>query len=56
MANEINRKKFGVLIIDGIRMHSPLKIDDDRPGYLKTLYDPKECNNDQVEQLKQEAS
>jgi len=51
----IIRKSFGVLVIDGIVMHSPATIDTDRPGEFKILYDPKECNDDQVEQLKQEA-
>jgi|GEM_PF-2511979 len=39
MVNVI-RKSFGVLVIDGIVMHSPVTIDSDRPGEFKILYTP----------------
>jgi len=42
------RESFGVLVIDGIIMHSPATIDTDRPGEFKILYTP---GDDKVEWL-----
>jgi len=42
MRTKIIRKKFGILIINGIKMRSPATIEHDRPGQLKVLYIPKE--------------
>jgi hypothetical protein len=40
MNSKVIRKKFGILIINGIKMRSPTTIEHDRPGQLKIIYIP----------------
>lgn len=43
------RKVGGVLIIGGVKMHSPATIESDRPGRVKALYIPGVDEIDQME-------
>lgn len=40
--SKVIRKVGGVLIIGGVKMHSPSTIDCGRPGRVKALYIPEE--------------
>jgi hypothetical protein len=40
--SKVVKKRFGILIIDGIKMRPPAEIENDRPGQLKISYKPKE--------------
>lgn len=55
MANVI-RESFGVLVIDGIVMHSPATIDVDRPGEFKILYTPGDDKVERLEESKRKAN
>jgi hypothetical protein len=48
MRTKIIRKKFGILIINGIKMRSPATIEHDRPGQLKVIYEPERSGEDGI--------
>lgn len=50
------RKSFGVLVIDGIVMHSPVTLDSDRPGEFKILYTPGDDKIERLEESKRKAN
>lgn len=46
MISKVIRKVGGVLIIGGVKMHSPSTIDCDRPGKVKVIHIPGVDKND----------
>jgi len=46
---KVIRKVGGVLIIGGVKMHSPSTIESDRPGRVKALHIPEADKSDKME-------